>query len=1176
MNPTAPHTVLARDGLGRVTAAALYSSSSGLAASTNPTSTTTNRVALRAMQFDALGRLWRETRHAIASNGSSTDSLDFDYWYDDAGRLIKSQADSFQKWTYDRAGREASASRLARSDDSTYAHAFGTAGDHVMEERHLSYESSSERDPALVINVARHHDDLANGTTGPLYAFGAQGRLKFVAANAEGRATVSATWYDDLHRPVADAFYGDNGASDLDRANLSAPTGSSGSQLVTLQSYDKFGRKQDHTNENGVSTRTLYDDAGRTIAIISNYVDGTPSGTSEADDISSRLAYSAERVVSAWQDLDNDGGIDTGEPLTQYEYAVTFSGSVGGSQLTTNSLLSRVRLPGSTGASDSISFGYNALGELISRTDQAGTVLVFEYDAEGRLIHERATTVASGLEDDVRRITRSFDSAGRLNRVTQYDNASTSSGAVLDEVEAQYSNWGVLQHVRQDHDSVASGGSGASPYVVSFVAAKSTGPRKTIRRTSMSLPSGDSVSYSYLSTANRLDADLSRVTRTRLNSVTLAEYKYLGESLRAETLLTEPNVFSNIGASPGYDSLDRFGRIVDHAWTKDLTTVVDFVSFQYTFGSSARDAASLLRVEDSVHGSFDQSFTSDATDRLTGAERGDWTGSAISPLRDAEGWAFSPASNTTGYTLDADGDGAPDDPGDLDESRAFSVADELATRTSSKGDPLVTLSHSASGFLEDDGAGYECVYDAWGRLRELRAQGGTPVAYFRYNGQHQRITRQHDADGDTTIESHEVYHEVYDDAWQVVATYRSTDSAPKSQYVYHPHPMGDTADATDLLIIRDRDANAGWTAQSDGTLEERRYYTHDALGSTACILTSAGHQVEHFRAGAYGRAFALPAGDTDSDGDWDQDDEDAITGAYDARKDVNLDGLITAADVTQADAVAGGHHTLGDGVQTSPAVGNPFTWSGYEADPTVPILYHVRYRVFDSRTQRWLTPDPIGYEGGQNLYEYAASSPATAKDRLGLTWSVCLKWQPERVAGVFSDGWPLPPPNVVKGFESELRHKVHWFAGSDWLEVVSDATVYTASTPLGWLFSEQKIARRSVCFWCDEQGQIHHTFKSNKNHTTGRLTVNAYLNIFYYLSPAGVSGISTDSWGDAAFTRRKAAFPAWPTPIRIGKQILSPTTVAITSVSPIRSHSWECQCCKVEFSNGVIYDNCRD
>ena len=51
-------------------------------------------------------------------------------------------------------------------------------------------------------------------------------------------------------------------------------------------------------------------------------------------------------------------------------------------------------------------------------------------------------------------------------------------------------------------------------------------------------------------------------------------------------------------------------------------------------------------------------------------------------------------------------------------------------------------------------------------------------------------------------------------------------------------------------------------------------------------------------------------------------------------------------------------------------------------------LYLTRHRAYDSNLMRFLQPDPIGLEGGYNLYAYGAGNPVSSIDPYGLmTWS---------------------------------------------------------------------------------------------------------------------------------------------------------------------------------------------
>src|SRR5690606_36002311 len=42
------------------------------------------------------------------------------------------------------------------------------------------------------------------------------------------------------------------------------------------------------------------------------------------------------------------------------------------------------------------------------------------------------------------------------------------------------------------------------------------------------------------------------------------------------------------------------------------------------------------------------------------------------------------------------------------------------------------------------------------------------------------------------------------------------------------------------------------------------------------------------------------------------------------------------------------------------------------------------FRLYDPRTGRWLSRDPIGERGGINLYRYVGNKPISSRDGLGL------------------------------------------------------------------------------------------------------------------------------------------------------------------------------------------------
>ena len=73
-----------------------------------------------------------------------------------------------------------------------------------------------------------------------------------------------------------------------------------------------------------------------------------------------------------------------------------------------------------------------------------------------------------------------------------------------------------------------------------------------------------------------------------------------------------------------------------------------------------------------------------------------------------------------------------------------------------------------------------------------------------------------------------------------------------------------------------------------------------------------------------------------------------------------------------------------DGDET-PAAALRFTWQGREYSFAT-ALYNFRARWYDPASGRWLSKDPIGLEGGLNLYEAFGDNPVCFRDPEGLDW----------------------------------------------------------------------------------------------------------------------------------------------------------------------------------------------
>jgi len=253
------------------------------------------------------------------------------------------------------------------------------------------------------------------------------------------------------------------------------------------------------------------------------------------------------------------------------------------------------------------------------------------------------------------------------------------------------------------------------------------------------------------------------------------------------------------------------------------------------------------------------------------------------------------------------------------------------------------------------------------------------------------------------------------------------------------------------VVYRDRDMMASSTMASstpksfreagDGTLEERRYFCQNWRADVSAVVDEAGNQMESVKYFSYGMPFCLPAGDMDSDGDYDQTDENVISGwttGYDVRADANLDGYIDSADT----ALLLGHKgssALGRGFLSRSDVANRRGYSGYENDGVLgdgalansnSRFWHVRHRVLDSTVGAWTSRDPVEYQGGQaSLLRYIDQSPIDTTDPSGLSpgWtkfavhtfgpidtSVPMPTPPRRI-NITPNTYPIPIPPPCAG-----------------------------------------------------------------------------------------------------------------------------------------------------------------
>jgi YD repeat-containing protein len=303
------------------------------------------------------------------ADGSDDDNLAELTWYDAAGRVIKRQGPQLTKTAYDRLGRQTRQYSLATTDDSVYADADDVSGDIVLEESQTVYEGTNGDGVLMQVTIERHHDDYGSGETTGALDTGADGdELLLSASNLEGRAQITAMWYDELDRLTDTVSFGTYGGSDFDRGSteLTNPPARSDTALRSTHAYNDDGTLRSITDPRNLETRYLYDDAGRQTVVIANYLNGTPSSATGDDDVHTRSVYTDGLRTKLWVDFDGDGAEDAGvDQVTTYTFGTVKGTGAGDSKIATGHLLREVKYPDSAGASDVVSHAYNAQSQEI-------------------------------------------------------------------------------------------------------------------------------------------------------------------------------------------------------------------------------------------------------------------------------------------------------------------------------------------------------------------------------------------------------------------------------------------------------------------------------------------------------------------------------------------------------------------------------------------------------------------------------------------------------------------------------------------------------------------------------------------------------------------------------------------------------------------------------------------
>ena len=889
-----------------------------------------NLIARSETRFDAIGRVYQSVVYGVdPATGTVGNCLVDNTWYDPSSNVIKSLpsgSDLFVKTAYDSLGRQTTQYQGYDLDESLYVDAFTVTDDVIMQQTTTVYDANSNTIQAT--SRQRYHNAPDTQT----------GALQDPSTTPKARVTYAAMYYDGIGRLVATANYGTDGGTALTRPST-VPT-SSDEILVSLTAYDSAGTVLDTTDPAGTVTRTLYDDVGRTIETIENYksISSSSSSSSSAGGCSSSedtnrttlFTYTPDGQQATMTAINSS----TGDQTTAWSYGTTLENS----DVATSLLLHSVTYPGSVSGSDVISYTSNRQGQRTSLTDQRGCVHEYEFDLLGRPIHDRVTTLGSGVDDSVLRLTSAYDVRGLFATMTSWNNPTVGSGSAVNEVQWTYNSFRQSIKTYQSHSGQVNTLTTANVQM-----SYADGSANTIRPMTLVYPDGRVLAYGYGTSGSITDAasQVTSLVDSDVGATHLADYSYLGlgsvvqqDSPEASLRYTLISLTGTNDPDTGdiYAGLDRFGRVKDCRWRNTfLNTDLSRVQYGYNRNSSRTWRAN--PTDPAQH--YDWSYGYDGLQRVKYGDRGTLNGAKteVTDQQFAQCWTLDSTGNWQGFRQDDNGDGV----WDLVQSRAANPVNEITDIINSLGSAWVNPEYDAAGNMftvpqpADPTKGFTAVYDAWNRLVSLTdGTSHETVQQNAYDGRNYRVVRK-DYVGGSLSETRNFY---YTDGWRNIEERLGTspDSADADrQFVWGMRYIDD-------LVCRDRSVSS--------ILDERLYASQDANWNVTAIID--------------------------------------INGSVEERLEYDPYGVTTFLSPTFI-----------------PRNGSEVDWNigfaGYCFD-SVTALYAIRHRFYSPRLGTWLSRDPI--HSSLNVYAMDVSlngvDPAgleSVDDKVNATWSMqYLQW----------------------------------------------------------------------------------------------------------------------------------------------------------------------------------------
>ncbi|MCL2711149.1 MAG: hypothetical protein FWE95_09745, partial [Planctomycetaceae bacterium] len=516
--PYGPYTVNDYDWRGNIIASADFETAPNwttvLSTANFAAATATNRRSLTKSSIDNLGAVFKTETFEVASNGTAGNSATDNYYSDILGRTIAAEQTNHPRneTDYDALGRQI----RTRVKVST------------------AVIAQTETDYDIAGNVIGQHSlDLNAGEVNGITS----------SSTNYTRRSVYA-WYDNAGRQTAEADYGSGGTNWSYYAKparpSSAPASSSASLLLTKTAYNATtGRLETTTDPAGRNSRTTYNALGQITNQWQNYING--SSTAADQDVETRFTYDGLGSILTMTAVNT-----TGNQVTKYLYENAIDAS-----LQTNAIYPDSTDTTSSGT-DQVKTAYYLDGNVKTITDQNGTLRTFTYDNQRRLTADTVTTLGTNVDGTVRKIGRTYAWNGALASVVSYN----ASNAILDEIKYEYNANQKLYRLYQSHSGAVN--VSTTPYIQYTYSGIADG----FRTAAMKYPSGKTLTYGYNARQ--------QLTTIADAGTTLATYVPMGSGNTMQTTYNQPAI-SLTHANGG---IDRFGRIVDHAWKKSTTDLV--------------------------------------------------------------------------------------------------------------------------------------------------------------------------------------------------------------------------------------------------------------------------------------------------------------------------------------------------------------------------------------------------------------------------------------------------------------------------------------------------------------------------------------------------------------------------------------------------------------------------